>query len=355
MKSTGSTCGTTWRRTMRPRVAPIACAASMNGSERMRRASARSRRAYHGTETRAMPIAAVLSPTPRPTVTAIARIRGGKARIASIVRIAMPSAAPPRVPATRPIRPPMRAPPMVTSEATVSEIRAPSATRASTSRPSWSVPIGWAPVGACSELIRSCLSGPWPQRIGTRTAKRTNAAKTATGKASWRSWRSAPQARPARPATRGLGPSGSAGVIPSSPITSEPELMLPSSISIPVCGSHNSRPAWALVVLETFPRASTAEPADPFAYRSVGPYADCISNADQRLVDQLGQLPQPQPLAALGRLDRVLVHRHVLGAGDDEDVDALQLERLADPVLGGAFVAGLVGDPDPAAAGAAAE
>ena len=36
-----------------------------------------------------MPRAAVPRPTPRPTVTAIARISGGKARIASITRIAI--------------------------------------------------------------------------------------------------------------------------------------------------------------------------------------------------------------------------------------------------------------------------
>ena len=48
-----------------------------------------------------MPITAVFRPTPRPTVTAIARIRGGNARIASIDRIETPSAKPPKAPAPK--------------------------------------------------------------------------------------------------------------------------------------------------------------------------------------------------------------------------------------------------------------
>ncbi len=64
----------------------------MKGSERIRSASLRSRRAYHGTDTSATPIAAVFRPMPRPTVTAIARISGGKREDRSpSMRIATPS------------------------------------------------------------------------------------------------------------------------------------------------------------------------------------------------------------------------------------------------------------------------
>ena len=54
-------------------------------------------------------------------------------------------------------------------------------------------------------------------------------------------------------------------------------------------------------------------------------------------------------------LDRVLVHRHVLRAGDDEVVELAEADRLADAVLRRALGARLVRDPDAAAAGAAAE
>ena len=97
----------------------------MNGSELMRSASLRIRRAYQGTDTSVMPIAAVSTPTPRPTVTAIARISGGNARIESITRISAPSLMPPIEPASSPIKPPTNAPTSATSVATSSEMRAP--------------------------------------------------------------------------------------------------------------------------------------------------------------------------------------------------------------------------------------
>ena len=46
----------------------------------------------------------------------------------------------------------------------------------------------------------------------------------------------------------------------------------------------------------------------------------------ERLLEQLGQLAQLDPLAVARRLDRVLVHRHVLGAGDDEEVELAEAD-----------------------------
>ena len=58
-----------------------------------------------------------------------------------------------------------------------------------------------------------------------------------------------------------------------------------------------------------------------------------------------------------GRLDRVLVHGHVLRAGDGEEVDPAERDGLVDPVLAralGVFALQLL-HPDAPAAGAAAE
>ena len=75
----------------------------------------------------------------------------------------------------------------------------------------------------------------------------------------------------------------------------------------------------------------------------------------QRLLDQLGQFAQLDAVGVAGGLDCVLVHRHVLGAGDDEHLDVGEADGLADAVLRGPLLPGRVGDPDPPAAGAAAE
>ena len=112
-------CGITWRRMIRLRVAPIACAASMNGRARIRSASLRSRRAYQGTETSATPIAAVLeadAEADRHRHRQDQR-REGEDRVhrrASRRR----RSTPPTVPASSPIRPPISAPATVTTLAT---------------------------------------------------------------------------------------------------------------------------------------------------------------------------------------------------------------------------------------------
>ena len=102
----------------------------MNGSERIRSASLRSRRAYHGHRRRARRRSPPCSgPMPRPTVTAIARISGGNARIASIARIATPSRR--RRPCPRAARSGRRSARRRRSRCspTSSEMRAPSAKR----------------------------------------------------------------------------------------------------------------------------------------------------------------------------------------------------------------------------------
>ena len=77
--------------------------------------------------------------------------------------------------------------------------------------------------------------------------------------------------------------------------------------------------------------------------------------ADERLLDQLGELAQLELVGVARGLDRVLIHRDVLGTGDDEQFDVREGDGLADAVFRGAFGAWNVGDPDASAAGAAAE
>ena len=95
-----------------------------------------------------------------------------------------------------------------------------------------------------------------------------------------------------------------------------------------------------------------------------GPYgseSSAAATADrlerERLEHELGQLPQLDLRGVAGRLDRVLVHRHVLRAGDGEEVDPSERDGLVDPVLAralGVFALQLL-HPDAPAAGAAAE
>src|SRR5436309_11984305 len=61
-----------------------------------------------------------------------------------------------------------------------SETRVPQITRASTSRPTLSVPRRWAGPGWASVLARSCLSGSYGETTGARIATASAASITAT-------------------------------------------------------------------------------------------------------------------------------------------------------------------------------
>ncbi len=129
-------------------------------------------------------------------------------------------------------------PATVTMLATSSEIRAPSAKRANTSRPSWSVPIGCVVEGLFSELIRSCALGPYFHRIGAKIANSTSSTITPSGMASGgqRGSRARHDARDRRmpPPDGSIGPCGcSAGASPAARVERPRAHALdPSSCSI---------------------------------------------------------------------------------------------------------------------------
>ena len=82
--------------------APCTCAARMNSLLRMVSASARAMRAYGDHVVSAMARIAFSSPGPRAATSASARIRRGKARKTSVIRISTLSTTPPTYPATVP-------------------------------------------------------------------------------------------------------------------------------------------------------------------------------------------------------------------------------------------------------------
>jgi hypothetical protein len=124
-------------------------------------------------------ISVCTNPGPSAATTAMASTGAGSARKPSVIRIRMVSSSPPRVPAARPISPPMTRPDAITARAANQLDRQPISTRDRMSRPmlsvpsrkpdepggSWGRPTGWiglcgASTGASSAMAVTGTSSP---------------------------------------------------------------------------------------------------------------------------------------------------------------------------------------------------
>src|SRR4051812_36397812 len=102
------------------------------------------------------------------------------------------------------------------------------------------------------------------------------------------------------------------------PTTRAPAASARSTIPVPM-------PRLVPVTATTFPASSVMSAPRSSSSSPHGRHG----NGDAGALDELGQLAELDQLAAAGRLDGVLVHRHVLGARDDEVVDSADAQRLA--------------------------
>ena len=104
-----------------------------------------------------MPMAtmAFTMPAPYTAVSMMADRMAGKARVKSLSRMMVSSTQPRRAAASKPSNVPMVTPMPTATTPTRMELRAPTSSSETMSRPYTSVPSQWAALGGCSLLARS--------------------------------------------------------------------------------------------------------------------------------------------------------------------------------------------------------
>src|ERR1700687_1086190 len=132
---------------MRQFVAPTARADSMYGEATIPSAIDRTVRAAVGVSRTTSAMMTLLTDWPSAAISASARMMGGSAMTLSTTRWLPVSAAPPRYAVTAPQSAPNVMPKTTDTSPTYSDSRAPQITRLSTSRPTWSVPMGNSALG----------------------------------------------------------------------------------------------------------------------------------------------------------------------------------------------------------------
>ena len=114
---------------------------------------------YHGQNTTATAMMVCSRLGPSVAAMAAASTKAGKAKKRSVSRIRASSSRPPRSPAVMPSRLPKATERATIRPAEASEMRAPATMRVRTSRPTLSVPSGWATEGGVRTEKRSAALG----------------------------------------------------------------------------------------------------------------------------------------------------------------------------------------------------
>ena len=136
---------------MRAAFLPATRAARMNSRSQMGIAAPRTTRANTGILKMPMAMIALTAPAPKIAVIRMAMTREGNAKIRSLARMINSSIYDPlRAAAQSPKGIPSPMPIPTATNATAIEVRAPTIIILKMSRPKWSVPNQWVPLGVCS-------------------------------------------------------------------------------------------------------------------------------------------------------------------------------------------------------------